>query len=81
MRLYHARMIIRTDRGARAAALQDFDGSFHITLQKSDNIRYEHFQQVQSKEDLLNHIQGMEDAMMESDNTPLLPEVSQNETN
>lgn len=60
MRLFKAREKGKTQLGNRWVALQDFDNSLHISVQRGDVVAYEHIQVAESKEKMLEVVESLE---------------------
>ena len=74
--LYHAKKSDKTEKGSRYTILQDGPASFHVSVQRGDNLIYEHFESPESLENLMKGIERLEEELMDA-NKPLLPETTE----
>jgi hypothetical protein len=62
--LYHAKKSDQTEKGSRYTILQDGPASFHVSVQRGDNLIYEHFEQPESLEWLMSQIERLEEELI-----------------
>lgn len=68
--LFHARQKGTTKLGNTFKVLQDGPNSLHLTIQKGDDLAYEHLSDIKSEEELLTKVHELELILY----PPLLPE-------
>lgn len=58
--MYQAKEIGKTERGNKYSILQDSPTSFHVSVDVNNIIRYDHIENPQNKEEILNKILTLE---------------------
>ncbi len=76
--LYTAKQSGVTEKGSRYSILQDGPTSFHITVQKENNVIYDYMLNPTSMSDLMNLIASLEDELFKSYDNSVTVENEQN---